>query len=516
MIRIDALIDSLGGGLLRQVVPSALDRVRDVAITGDASLETDGCLILGVGVDSAVAAIDLIAAVHDGGVCAVVVKAPIGEDPLVGAAAAASGLGVVELQAHASWTELVWLTRSILDHSTRFTGSEIPGDPSGYGELFAFADAAAAILSAPVTIEDADSRVLAYSAIQNTSDRARISTIVGRRVPDSIVNHFRSRGVFRRLHSSDAPIWVQAGPDGVLPRLVIPIRVGRELLGSIWAVDPHRVTDQKLDELTRTGFAIALHMLRLRAQSGAALRVRADRLRSVLVGRVGAHDAGLAPGPWRVAVIADLSPDEPAEFGLELWASVMRRHGWTDPQLTIVDDVPTIVVTEVGSAQTPGTWAWLQAIGYNARAYEEGVWILVGAPATTVDELPRSRLEAVELISLAQRGRVDTPTTSFETAWPEVVLARARESLRVDPPLGHGVLAPLAAHDRDRGTDYVTTLEAFLAHYGEPTRAAKSLHVHTNTLRYRMKHIVELTGIDLDDVRLRTAIIIYLLAELPE
>ncbi|EWM15949.1 hypothetical protein [Kutzneria sp. 744] len=95
---------------------------------------------------------------------------------------------------------------------------ESDGEVEQFGDLFRLADAVAAVIDAPVTIEDANSRVLAYSTRQDRTDPARVSTIMGRRVPDDVLARFRSRGVFRQLSKGRAVIFVPAQPDGTLPR----------------------------------------------------------------------------------------------------------------------------------------------------------------------------------------------------------------------------------------------------------------------------------------------------------
>ena len=111
-------------------------------------------------------------------------------------------------------------------------------------ELFALADACAALVGAPITIEDTQSRVLAYSSTQDVADPARVSTIVGRRVPDEVIASLRGRGVFRRLARSDQPFFVPAG-RGLGARLVVPVRAGTEWLGSIWAVVDDEPPDRR-------------------------------------------------------------------------------------------------------------------------------------------------------------------------------------------------------------------------------------------------------------------------------
>ncbi|HZN74245.1 MAG TPA: PucR family transcriptional regulator ligand-binding domain-containing protein [Micromonosporaceae bacterium] len=60
------------------------------------------------------------------------------------------------------------------------------------------------------------------------------------------------------------------------------------------------------------------------------------------------------------------------------------------------------------------------------------------------------------------------------------------------------LLGPLEEYDRTHGADLVHTLEEFLGCSGSWTRCAQGLHVHVNTLRYRIGRIEELTGRDLN------------------
>ncbi|RMI41730.1 PucR family transcriptional regulator, partial [Streptomyces triticirhizae] len=59
------------------------------------------------------------------------------------------------------------------------------------------------------------------------------------------------------------------------------------------------------------------------------------------------------------------------------------------------------------------------------------------------------------------------------------------------------LLAPLRDYDRRNRSQLLPTLEAFLAEDGSWTRCAARLHLHVNTLRYRIGRIEQLTGRDL-------------------
>ncbi len=66
-------------------------------------------------------------------------------------------------------------------------------------------------------------------------------------------------------------------------------------------------------------------------------------------------------------------------------------------------------------------------------------------------------------------------------------------------------LGSLIAYDQAHGAELIRTLEAFFSANCSPKEAASLLHVHRNTVLYRLERIAEITGLDLNssDVRLR-------------
>ncbi|MEX2103035.1 MAG: helix-turn-helix domain-containing protein, partial [Gaiellaceae bacterium] len=58
-------------------------------------------------------------------------------------------------------------------------------------------------------------------------------------------------------------------------------------------------------------------------------------------------------------------------------------------------------------------------------------------------------------------------------------------------------VARIAEYDRQRSTALLKTLEEFLRRRGNVSATAEALYVHPNTLRQRLRRIVELSGIDL-------------------
>ncbi|GAB3983339.1 PucR family transcriptional regulator ligand-binding domain-containing protein [Plantactinospora veratri] len=87
------------------------------------------------------------------------------------------------------------------------------------------------------------------------------------------------------------------------------------------------------------------------------------------------------------------------------------------------------------------------------------------------------------------------------------VPAEARRAFR------DGVLGPVLAYDRAHDADLLRTLDEFLACSGSWSRAAERLHLHVNTLRYRIGRIEQLTGRDLS--RFPDRVDCYLALRLP-
>ncbi|MFI7517984.1 PucR family transcriptional regulator [Micromonospora globbae] len=509
MITVTGVVAAVGTALLKIVV-SVDAEVRDVTL-GELDEGTSGQagdLVLGAGVTTAEQARAVIDRCADTAAAGLVLKPPLASLPEVTAAAAARNLALVELQSHGSWAQLVWLLRGVIDRAAA-PGPPETGEAGVYDELFALADATAAIVDAPITIEDAQSRVLAYSSRQDRTDPARVSTIVGRRVPGDVVAHFRARGVFRKLTTGSEPIFVPRGPDGTLPRLVIPIRAGGELLGSIWAVVEGPVPVERLRDVQGTASVLALHLLRLRVQADVARRVSSDRLRAALraPARTG-QELGLPTGPWQVVALGVHGGTGEMMDNLALWESITRRHGWRQPLIADVGDVLFAVVTHDGDQ--PGSRLWMDRLIHDIARHDPRLCAASGSVAREPADLPRSRAEAAELLALHGSARWRGPLLRFEEAWAEVVVRRVVNAVPRNDLLIGGPLPDLVAHDREHGTDYVATVAAWIEQQGDPKRAARQLHVHPNTLRYRMRRLAEIVPVDVESPRTRLALQIQL------
>jgi hypothetical protein len=110
---------------------------------------------------------------------------------------------------------------------------------------------------------------------------------------------------------------------------------------------------------------------------------------------------------------------------------------------------------------------------------------------------PRSELAAALddmrlLLDLARREGIEGAVEG-EAFVLELLLARAPD---LAARLAKRVLGPLEAYAERRGSGLLETLEAFLACALDRRTTAELLHVHPNTLDYRLRRVAELTGLE--------------------
>ncbi len=526
MVAVADVVDALGGGLLRTLVPAPGVSVTDVVIAepGDGAADLRGDLVIGAGVADATDAVELVERAGLAGAAGVILRRGTARARGVRAAAKRSGVALLELDDSASLVHAVGVIQGIVDRAAAPDSALV--DPGGEADLLALADAAAALVDGPVTIEDAQSRVVAYSTRQDVTDTARVSTVLGRRVPAPVIAYMRSQGVFRRLVRSDEPFLVPPGPGLEMPRYVVPVRAGGEWLGSIWAVIDRTPPDDAVAELRRTASVVALHLLRNRALADLTRRLSAERLRTLLGGGPvdPAAAAWLPPGPWRAVALGPTGPVSASvgvDADLDVWESRFRRRGWRQPLLTELGDLPYAVVTtttEPGRPAAAGTWPWLAALAAEAEESDPSSpsgWVAAGVVVGAPVDLAASARSAAQVAGLRQDDPALGPASTAEDRWARLTVDRAVSAITgpgASPAALAGPVTALADHDRRRHTAYLRSLAAWLDHPGEPTAAAKSLGVHVNTLRHRMVRMSEVAPLRLDDPTERLALRLQLAA----
>jgi PucR C-terminal helix-turn-helix domain/GGDEF-like domain len=441
--------------------------------------------------------------------------APLSDE--VAAAVETSGVRLLGLTRGASWTQLAALLRSLLSEGDiGDDGREtLGGLPSG--DLFSVANAVAALIDAPVTIEDRSSRVLAFSGRQDEADKSRVETILGRQVPERYSRLLAERGVFRELYRSEDPVYVlpEPGrrlPDFTLPRAAVAVRAGDEVLGSIWAAVRDPLTPDRARAMRDAARLVALHLLRVRAGADVSRRLRADLVSTALEGGTGAFEAmrrlRLADQPVIVVALAVADPAERSRLadGLAMHLSAIHPRCAS----ALVGDVAYGLIPVTGTPASAGEGEvraariaadFLDRVGDRSRSA-----IGVGQVASDPAGLPAARACADRVLRvLREQWTGDLPAPSecrvarLADVHAQVLLVELRDLAAAHGDRPTGPVARLAAYDAEHDTNLVATLRAWLDAFGDVAAASAAMYVHPNTFRYRLRRVTEVSGIDLAD-----------------
>lgn len=141
-----------------------------------------------------------------------------------------------------------------------------------------------------------------------------------------------------------------------------------------------------------------------------------------------------------------------------------------------------------------------RAVTETERGVPEPVRIGISA-ITSAAGLRGALQEAGYARGLAGKSPRAAVVSGAQLASHQVLLAAVPDELRGS--YRDRVLADLADYDRAHRSDLVPTLRAYLEHAGSWARCAEQLHVHVNTLRYRVRRIEEITGRDLSEIGTR-------------
>jgi DNA-binding PucR family transcriptional regulator len=453
---------------------------------------------------------------HDEAV--LVVKASTAAEPALREGAERIGLTLVSVAHGATWMQIASLLRSAMrDDAVAREDEHLAGIAAG--DLFALANAVAALIDAPVTIEDPQSRVIAFSSRQDEADEARMATVLGRRVPDEYYRKLQDQGVFRSLYRSKTAIYVDDIAPDVLPRIAVAVRAGDELLGSIWAAVHKKPSREKLEEFAEAANFVALHLLRHRIASDVQRELQAELVSLVLNGGTLAADAAgrlnLSGDGYRVLSVALQQPESADDGGallrcwdmLALHLSVLHRRAAS----ALVEGAVYAIIPLPKDRETTRRMARQAAEGFLTRLPDplrKQIVLAIGGHAAGLNDVPRSRQDADRILRLLREREMDGSVriATIEDVRMEVLLLRLAEVGEDDLVPDDGPLSALVQHDSQHGTRYVETLAAYLEAFGDIGRAASRLGVHHNTFRYRLQKLQELPGVSLDDPSQRLAL----------
>ena len=411
--------------------------------------------------------------------------------------AVALGTAVVAVEPRARWELLYKLVNHAFEHHGR-------GDPlndSGT-DLFGLAQSIAERTHGMISIEDEQSHVLAYSA-SNEADELRRLTILGRAGPPEHLEWIGQWGIFDALQASGDVVRVAERPElGLRPRLAVAIplpgadaRRPRGFAGTIWLQQGSAPLADDVEEVLRGGAVLAARIMsRLAAAPSTHTVLVQDLLGlgedSADIGAI-ARELGIA-ADGRAAVVGFRGEGStvPANV-IALSASAFRA----DAQVASTGERVYVLLPKIGATSSLTSWvrgmvaALRRELGLTMRA-------VIAAPLTGLAGAAAARAEVDRVFDSADRhpgaiGQVTSLDEAHTTVLLDEIVAHVAGQQRLVDPRVRAL--------REQDPMLADTLAAYLDGFGDIAAVAQRLHVHPNTVRYRIRRIEKLLSTSLDD-----------------
>jgi sugar diacid utilization regulator len=304
------------------------------------------------------------------------------------------------------------------------------------------------------------------------------------------------------------------GPDGSPSLVAAPVLVGDDILAYLITVEgPRRAGEDVSLLVTEHGATICgVVMSRERVVAAAAGRVRDDLVEGLLLGQ--ARDPEELQG-WarhlgydgaqahRVVSIAleDDPGDGHARRVCDSMAHLVARRA-PDAIVSVREHEMVVVAREreaQGDARRVGPVPLAAACLAHAERLFPGVRLTIGVGGTCRDpsEVAGAYAQARRTVGTLRRLGRHGQVVAFEDLGIHRLLLQVPdlEELR---SFAREVLGALTAHEARRRSGLARTLAAYLRENGSLQRAARELHVHPNTVTYRLNRVEAITGLDLD------------------
>jgi sugar diacid utilization regulator len=336
--------------------------------------------------------------------------------------------------------------------------------------------------------------------------------------------------------------------SGMPAIIVAPIMVGDEVPSYLITIDPaENIFGEDMSLLVTEHAATICGVIlgRERVVAAAARRVRDDLVEGLLLGRgrdnadASRWAAHLGYDPARdhnvVAIAFDMAashaaPQDSAAQRQRIWESIEHFVATRAPEAIVsARESEVVVVTTApngcvhngsgqngsgqngsgqngsgpnGSGPNGSMDARHLAAACLARLAElfPAVKVVIGIGGTCRDpgEIARSYAQAQRTTQTLQRLGRSGAVSAFGDLGILRLLLQVPDLAELRS-FAADVLGKLSMHEHEHKSEYLTTLACYFRENNSPQRASRILHVHPNTVAYRVKRIEEITGLRLDN-----------------
>lgn len=381
-----------------------------------------------------------------------------------------------------------------------------------FDSLEGLADKIGEMLNCPITIEDSNHRIIAYSKHEENVDAARIATIIRRRVPENVINTLWKNGVMPKLFESDEPVVIPAIEKvGLGNRIAVSVRKNNEVLGFIWAqTDDEKFGEEKLFLLKEAAKIVKNQLLQHQLKRRKVEEDNQDFFWKLLTGHINklndikreADRFGMKlDGSLAVVII---------EFDKEVNQKIEKHSYYLTETLQNVQVVCRVfdenqLIQLIRLDSNEATIKDLKHFIYNfIERINERLQIgkvkgSCGLIYQSPQQINKSYQEALKVLELKEQFPQELQNTYSYQELGIYQFLNDLYHIRTKEQYKNSAIEKLKEYDHKHQSNLLKTMKAYLECDNNVQEAAKVLHVHTNTLNYRLKRITEIADMDLKD-----------------
>ncbi|WHZ58581.1 PucR family transcriptional regulator [Metabacillus hrfriensis] len=377
-------------------------------------------------------------------------------------------------------------------------------------------------LKKPVVIENDQFSLLSYSSYYiDHFDQANQQTIFTKHWPIPILEKFMDEGIVDQLKTIPHPFRVkQIKEIGLNQRVVVSAIYREQVFGYIWVQETETMTDSDLKFLHEVSHHIG-KLLYQKNQISLRENEEKNEFYKKIIGEAfqtenqikweAANHSILIPETFLVNIFTISQNDEElfeeVTETVRLFANALNHlsHVFTEQlKIVVIIGSNTKGLSQLSESAEELTSTVLSQ--FNGRKVYAGI----GSEYSSILQLKKSYLEALEVINAAKF--IGTPD-KLPFIYSKLGIFRYLETISKH----HGItgyinknIQILQKKDQESQTKLLQTLEIYLLNNCRIKPTAEQLFIHTNTLKYRINQIADLTSIDFDDFHSRIQLYIDL------
>jgi len=374
------------------------------------------------------------------------------------------------------------------------------------GGLSAISQTAYELLQHPILITDTEFIKLAQYPDKPLQDPIWDTFNVNNSMTSPMVREIIDDSIMEEINSSELPTHVCRGIMENIPRLVGTVKINGVIEGYVTVFfNQNEYTELQIRITQLVCQTVALEMqnkARLQSSQSAILRAFINTL---FQGNITTKDElsqwmkrinGI-PGPrFCVAVIGG---DQQDSFTVYYLKKTVENSG-RNIYCTLLENRLYILFTEIGEHVTFSDFIKTQTntiteilVNYNLAAGTSDIF-------DELVNLDNYKYQAERALMVGMESVPGRNIYYYRDFVLENIISHLRETLK---PINfiHPAVDILRLYDRKNGTEYLQTLRVYITSNCSHSNTSKKMHIHRNTLFYRLNKINELTGLLLDDER---------------